>query len=71
MDRVRAIKLPGRSSAAPLNEENMNWKCPVCGSDDNGDSSIQCACGYRLDGISDEEAADKRQEKKEDRKLIR
>lgn len=49
----------------------MNWKCPACGSDDNGGSSIQCACGYRLDGIRDEEAAGKRQENQEDRKLIR
>ena len=49
----------------------MNWKCPACGADDNGSSTIQCACGYRLDGIIDEEATDKRKEKKEDRKLIR
>lgn len=49
----------------------MNWKCPACGADDNEGSSIQCACGYRLEGIRDEEAADKIKEKKEDRKLIR
>jgi uncharacterized membrane protein YvbJ len=49
----------------------MNWKCPDCGADDNEVSSIQCACGYRLDGIRDEESAGKRKEKKEDRKLIR
>lgn len=27
----------------------MNWVCPVCGADDNEESSIRCSCGFILE----------------------
>lgn len=26
----------------------MNWKCPVCGSEDNAFDSLRCSCGYEM-----------------------
>lgn len=26
----------------------MAWICPVCGSDDNGSTSLRCSCGYAM-----------------------
>lgn len=26
----------------------MNWKCPVCSSEDNSSDSLRCSCGYEM-----------------------
>jgi hypothetical protein len=27
----------------------INWKCPVCGADNNENDSLRCSCGYELE----------------------